>query len=444
VSAGRTDHHRNARNLRRKREQRVVNAVAFWATRPYRVIRVQPTTGLDHQSAAGPHHRRLAIFQGIISALAFSLLLAGTNATTPLLPVYRQLLGFTPVTLSLTFVCYVGVQVVFLAVLSRPSVVRWSPVLLCCAILAAILSDLSMASASEESILFGRALAGVAVGLGTGPAAALVVAAFGAGGRSLSATGNLVGAVVGTVFSQLSVVLLEHRVAVSWTFEAHATACLLLFVALLVTFGLMRTANRSTFGRISLETGKVRTAFAANLFPVFIGSLAWIAISLAITFFPSFFEERGMSDVKASGMIVLLICCAASQVGSKRIGRIAPALSGVDGMALGLLLIVGGAVTGSEIVAIAGFGAFGVGIGIAYRLALVILTKGASPRDHGALSSTYAAITYAVAACTVIAVGAVGNIFGLVSVVTAVLVVLLLICCALLRKAPRLSDERRL
>jgi MFS family permease len=403
---------------------------------------VQHSTGFDQYPAAKPVRRRLAIFQGVIAALTFSLLLAGTNATTPLLPVYRQLLGFTPITMSLTFVCYVGVQVIFLAFLSRPSVVRWSPVLLCTAVLAAILSDLSLAKGSEESILFGRALAGVAVGLGTGPAAALVVAAFGASGRSLSATGNLVGAVVGTVFSQLSVALLEQRVAISWTFEAHASVCMVILITLLVTFAMMRAANRKAFGEVTLKAGKVQSALAANVFPIFIGSLAWIAISLAITFFPSFLEERGMQGVKAAGMIVLLICCATSQLCSKRIAIVAPFLSGVDAMMLGLLLIGGGALTGSEVVGIAGFGVLGVGIGIAYRLALVILTKGASPRDHGALSSTYAAITYAVAAITVILVGAAGNMFGLVSVVMAVLAILVLICGVLLVKAPRLSDEK--
>ncbi len=420
------------------------NKVASYATLPCRDERVQHSTGFDQHPAAVPQRRRLAIFQGVIAALTFSLLLAGTNATTPLLPVYRQLLGFTPVTMSLTFVCYVSVQVVFLAILSRPSVVRWSPVLLCLAVLAAILSDLSLARGSEESILFGRALAGVAVGLGTGPAAALVVAAFGASGRSLSATGNLVGAVVGTVFSQLSVALLEQRVAISWTFEAHASVCMLILLTLLITFAMMRKANRKAFGDVSLKAGKVRTALAANLFPIFIGSLAWIAISLAITFFPSFLEERGMQGVKAAGMIVLLICCAASQLGSKRIARSAPFLSGVDAMALGLLLILGSALARSEIIGIAGFGVLGAGIGIAYRLALVILTKGASPKDHGALSSTYAAITYAVAAATVILVGAAGNIFGLVNVVLAVLIILVISCGALLIKAPRLADENRL
>jgi hypothetical protein len=405
---------------------------------------VQHSTGFDQHPAAVPQRRRLSIFQGVIAALTFSLLLAGTNATTPLLPVYRQLLGFTPVTMSLTFVCYVGVQVVFLAILSRPSVVRWSPVLLCVAVLAAILSDLSLSMGSEGSILFGRALAGVAVGLGTGPAAALVVAAFGASGRSLSATGNLVGAVVGTVFSQLSVAFLQQRVAISWTFEAHASVCLMILLVLVVTFTMMRSANRKAFGDVTLKAGEVRTALAANLFPIFIGSLAWIAISLALTFFPSFLDERGMQGVKAAGMIVLLICCAASQLCSKRIAKIAPFLSGVDAMALGLLLILCGALVRSEVVGIAGFGILGVGIGIAYRLALVILTKGASPRDHGALSSSYAAITYAVAAATVILVGAAGNMFGLVNVVLAVLLILVVTCGALLVKAPRLAVERAL
>ena len=73
------------------------------------------------------------------------------------------------------------------------------------------ISDGLMSLATEQAIMIGRAFAGLAGGLGTGSAAALVVSAMGVKGRSISATGNLVGAVIGTLFSQLCVNLLAAQ-----------------------------------------------------------------------------------------------------------------------------------------------------------------------------------------------------------------------------------------
>jgi hypothetical protein len=393
------------------------------------------------RSPTKPHRHRLSTFQGILAAFSFSLLLAGTNANTPLIPLYRELLGFTPLTMSLTFVCYVSVLIVFLTALSRPSIVRWSPILLSAGLAMAVLSDIAMATATEAGVLLGRALAGVGVGLGTGSAAALVVAAFGASGRAVSATGNLVGAVVGTLFSEVVVLFLGKTVAISWAFEAHAVTCFILFVLMSVTFVLMRDVNRSAFSHVKGTASDVGPALARNIFPLVIGSTGWIAISLAITFFPSFLEEGGMEAIKSMGMIVLLTSCALSQVFGRRIAAFAPSLSGVEAMAIGVLLILLGSSISSEIVGFLGFGLLGAGIGVSYRLALIMLTKGVSPRDHGALSSTYAGITYAAAAFSVAATGFAGNLFGLKATITVVLVMLTLAFLAIVRKAPRLRMD---
>jgi hypothetical protein len=283
----------------------------------------------------------------------------------------------------------------------------------------------------------------LAVGLGTGSAAALVVDAFGVRGRPVSATGNIVGAVFGTVLSQVAVSLLDGRVAIRSVFHIHALICAVLFVVLAAIFRSMRHSNRRAFATTGGKMPKIRASLVANWLPLVTGSVAWIAISAAITFLPTLFREGGMSIVASSGMIILLICCAACQLGSVRVARLLPMANGLELLLAGIMLIVVAALSGYQSVGLAGFALTGAGIGISYRIALVVLTKGAPPTIHGVLSSTYAAITYAIAAVAVALIGFVGNRFGLQQVVIGTLVVLALCCAVLLKSAPRVSLEKR-
>lgn len=386
--------------------------------------------------------KRLRSLQGAVAALSFSVLLAGSNANTPVVPLYRSLMGFSPFTMSMTFVCYVGVTIIFLIVLSRPSIIRWSPALLGASLLASILSDLCMAVGSEAWTLIGRGLTGVAVGLGTGPAAALVVDAFGIRGRPVSATGNLVGAVFGTALSQLTVYLLDGRLAIRTIFHVHAVVCAVLFVVLFRIFHSMREQNRRAFKPGSAAMPKVYATLSAHWLPLVSGSLAWIAISISITFLPTLFREDGMSLVTSAGMIVLLICCAGCQLGSRYVVRFAPILNGIEALMIGIVCMVAAALSGLQWLGLIGFALTGAGIGISYRLALIVLTRGAPPTIHGVLSSTYAAITYGVAALSVALVGFAGNFFGLEQVVIAVMILIAIVSIALLRNTPRASIER--
>ncbi|PBP46180.1 hypothetical protein [Pseudomonas syringae] len=174
-----------------------------------------------HLSNSVVEHNGLRLSQGILSAIAFSLLLAGTNSITPLLPLYSADLGFDHLALSPTFVVYVGVLVVVLLALTRPSITRLAPVMLCSALVLALVSDWILSTTDEQMILIGRGVAGLAGGLGTSSAAVLVVSALGAVGRSVSATGNVIGAVFGTAFSQVCVELFSQN-AMHLVFVFHA------------------------------------------------------------------------------------------------------------------------------------------------------------------------------------------------------------------------------
>lgn len=63
---------------------------------------------------------------GLVGA-SFALLLVGTNAANPLLPVYREVLGFDALLLSLTYVFYVTVLTAFFVIMARPSLARYAP-----------------------------------------------------------------------------------------------------------------------------------------------------------------------------------------------------------------------------------------------------------------------------------------------------------------------------
>lgn len=383
--------------------------------------------------------RRLRLAQGVTVAAAFSLLLAGTNAITPVLPLYREFHGFTPLTLSLTFICYVGVLTLVLLVMSRPSLVRWSPWCLCSALVLAVCADLLVSTASEAGVLAGRAVAGAAGGLGTGAAAALVVAALGARGSSLSATGNLIGAVIGTAFAQICVAALGP-VAVHWTFILHGAACLAVAAALATILVCRRHENRAALSVVVTGGRSSLSALRHHIMPTAVGCLAWISLSCAVVFLPSFFGELGMETVKALGVIALLVFSAAGQVLSPYLSRRVPWVSGVAALAVGVGAVLAGAATHLSFISLAGFAVSGAGLGIAYRLGLVMLTKGAAPAGHGALSSAYAAVTYAVAALAVLAAGVAGNAMGVQPVVYIVfgIVGIAALACAL--KTPRLGD----
>ncbi|WP_183132152.1 MFS transporter [Pseudomonas syringae group genomosp. 3] len=380
---------------------------------------------------------RASFAQGVLASIAFALLLAGTNAITPLLPMYRGALGFTPLLLSLTMVSYVSMLVAVLLFLSWKSVAKWSPQLLCGALLGSIASDMLLASSSELGILAGRAIAGIAGGLGTGAAAALAVAAMGAKGRSLSATGNLAGAVVGTSFSQVCVSYL-HELAMHYVFFLHAGACSIMLLFLVPVLISQRQVNSKLLQTNLVPKGSVSAAYP--LLPLLIGSLVWAVLTVTVVFLPSFFKAKGMILATNVGVIVLFISCFIGQISSAKISKVLPEFSGILLACLGLTVMLLGSMMSMSLVALLGLALAGAGTGISYRLCLIVFTLGASPSMQGKLASRYAAITYGVSASLVLAAGIIGNQVGLDYIVFAIYAAFIIGLLLLSRRSPRLRD----
>jgi predicted MFS family arabinose efflux permease len=205
---------------------------------------------------------------------------------------------------------------------------------------------------------------------------------------------------------------------------------------LLVNRASNREALQPVVSRQSLSLSALRGKGSALL----VGCVSWVAVSSSIVFLPSFFDDRDLGVVRAVGTIVLLSSSALAQIFSPKLTRVFPGLSGAGLLAAGIALELVGSLTGSTALAIVGFALAGAGLGVAYRLGLLKLTRGASPAQQGALSSLYAAITYAVAAAAVLGAGALGSTIGLESTTYIVFTITAVAALVLWPGAPRLRD----
>ncbi len=387
---------------------------------------LRPTSGLDRA-------------QGILSASAFVLLLMGTNTPTPLLPLYRDQLGFSPLVLTLTYSTYVSALVVVLFIASSPAIVRRAPMMLLSSLLVAILADTLLATGMQQGVLTGRVLAGISGGIGTGAAAALTVSVFGEKGRALSVTGNLGGAILGTSLCQLIVFLTGVR-AVSLSFEIHLTMCLVLLVPLFGVLFARRKSNTAIFAYSDSHKSSVLPVLSQFRWALFTGCLAWILISCCIVFLPSYFADHTMPLVQAFGIPLMLTGSLGGQLFSPRLRQVAGFLSGMWCMLIGIGLIFGGAWLTVRIASLPGFCLVGFGAGLAYRSSLMLLVLRVSPVTQGRISSLYAAITYGVAAVAIVLSGFLTRVADMSTVADYAFVSLFVLILVLNRRAPKLSD----
>ena len=379
--------------------------------------------------------------QGVLIAATFALLLAGSNLTSPLMPLYRNALHLTPLLLTITFVTYVAPLVLGLLVLTRPALIRWAPILLCAALVTCAVADLCLGSVSRAGIFAGRALTGIGGALGTGSASALVVAALGARGRAISATGNLIGAVFGTGLSQLCVSLIGNH-AMRLTPSAHALICLLMLIPVVAVLLLRRADNAQMLHVRSnpVPMSQVFAHLALHKLPVGVGCLSWATLSLTVVWVPTYFHVVHMPLVQSCGLIIFLIASAGGQLASPLLTRLVPRFSGMLLIAAGVLATFGASEIRWPVLAILGLCALGVGTGVSYRLALVVLTRGTRPVVQGSLASLYSAITYGFAAVSVLLSGVIGNALGLVGAVILIFCLCAVSALALARPAPRLRQ----
>ncbi len=368
------------------------------------------------------------------SGVGFILAICGSNAMTPLLPGYMDTHEFGPAAASVLFAAYFIALIIILLISARGPLIRHSRTVLPLALLAAIVGDLlQIVGASVEVLLFpGRFLTGAAVGLSTGAAAAIMVAARGERGRAFIASGSLIGAGSGLVAAIAIAVFLPWQLVTVYAIHAAATAvCLIvLLVGLRLAPGLLAYGNNSSMddgftpqsthahtGDLDVHTGDLDVAGTRRRDPgaYLVGALAWAIGALAVGAMPAAILATGASDsllvAQCVGGACLLVSMVASLAGvGVRLVTTLPAV--------GVLLVVGwstavvGLVLGRLDVIVLGTVVGGIGQAGGYRVALAAVTRGLGAVEQGRVASRFSAFAYSGAGVMVVLDGVAGQAVG--------------------------------
>lgn len=368
------------------------------------------------------------------SGVGFILAICGSNAMTPLLPGYMDTHGLGPAAASVLFATYFIALIIILLISARGPLIRHSRTVLPLALLAAIVGDLlQIVGASVDVLLFpGRFLTGASVGLSTGAAAAIMVAARGERGRAFIASGSLIGAGSGLVAAIAIAVFLPWQLVTVYAIHAAATAvCLIvLLVGLRLAPGLLAYGNNSSMddgftpqsthahtGDLDVHTGDLDVAGTRRRDPgaYLVGALAWAIGALAVGAMPAAILTTGASDsllvAQCVGGACLLVSMVASLAGvGVRLVTTLPAV--------GVLLVVGwstavvGLVLGRLDVIVLGTVVGGIGQAGGYRVALAAVTRGLGAVEQGRVASRFSAFAYSGAGVMVVLDGVAGQAVG--------------------------------
>jgi MFS family permease len=324
----------------------------------------------------------------------------GTSLITPLIPLYKERLGFSNTTVTLFLGCYVAALVPSMLSLGQLSdQVGRKPILFAAIATLAAAQLILSTEPPLWAILLSRGLQGLATGAFFGTCTAFLVDAAAPEGRQYAATLSSMSVRLGLGSGPGVAGLLAQfgpkDLRLSLPFQLHLVALAIAagIVALLpetvttrnrkpLTLRLeVPAAERAVFWRVLVPSGMI--------FSLFDG----VALSLIPVFLVNTLHERNYALVGMAGFLVL-VSGALSQLLAPRIdprkaiGRgviVASALSG---------LIVAGAPLGSVPLVLAAVAATGAACGLVFKGGIDLCTQIAPPADRGKLISSYYVACY--------------------------------------------------
>lgn len=356
-------------------------------------------------------------------SIAFALLLASSNAINPLLPLKAHALDLDARTGAASFATYLVALAITLTGCARASVQRRARVLLPLAVLTIVAADQLMSANSLTALFVGRAVTGLAVGLGTGSAATLAVEAAGESGRSLAATGNLVGAFVGTAGATAAVRWAPRPIPA--VFDVHAVVAGLALVLLLSFYrgaGVRRAAvpaAASTQAADAALPPALRVGDHARrgstLVGYGVGTAVWIVTVNVLALLPLALVGKvpGGTALVASLLIVGFFTTSAITqflvLAAPKVFGLWPCLVATT---VGAVLITLGLWRASLLTVVVGVLVVGLASGAGYRGGLHRATAGLPSIEHGAVTSRYVSVAYIVSAASLLATGLVARAGG--------------------------------
>ena len=270
-------------------------------------------------------------------------------------------------------------------------------------------------------LVLGRVLSGVAVGLGTGSAAALVLMALGERGRTIVASGSVSGSLLGNLGSSVLATYLPNSTAVAYL--GHGLVTLALSVALLMLWA----RRQNAVGR-DLDPVVAKTTERATRGPIYearhrvagylLGGLAWTIAGVVLALIPASIR---LIDPGAAILTAIAPACALLTLGSVAQFVVARRILRLRAWQVLIPLVVGTGLAAvsleerSYVGLVIACAVIGMGQGPGYTLGLATVTHGLLPRFQGKAASTYALAAYGLCAAAVVAIGAASSAWGLAS-----------------------------
>lgn len=377
----------------------------------------------------------------IVIYSATALLIVGSSAPIPLLPLFGENLGLPASRVALIFSLYFATMVVALGLSGIPAAHAKPKVTLTAAIAVSAAADLLLIYGTETTILIARVLTGIGVGFGLGAGATLAVMLRGDRGRSVSATMTMVASFVGITGAALLADFSPWPTTAP--FALHLLLTGIVFI-LMVRLKLPRLrthivamappetypmrADGAVPPKITGPAHQPRRRLPRLLLLAGggIGVVAWSLGNVVVGLGPTLVRDALPMDsvLGASMMAVMVAGCGI--IGQYTVPLSRPRLAiSVSAwcLFLGLILVTAGVWSNNMGTMIAGSTLIGWGQGAGYRTGMLAVTRGLSPQRHGARSSLYAGTAYFAAASTVqiggILMSALGNQAGMLMALVA-------------------------
>ncbi|MFW0795888.1 MFS transporter [Gordonia sp. CPCC 205515] len=359
---------------------------------------------------------------GIAATVAFCLLVVGSNIPGPLLPVYRDRLDLSTFTVTALFAVYLVGLVATFTVVAHSRLPRHSTRVLPIAVALVFAGDVALLAGNHSVawLFVGRVLVGIAVGLGTGAAATIVLATRGERGRAIAATGTLLGSFLGllasavvadllpgpttTIYCIHMALLVAAAVALAWTHHRSRTT-----VAHLIRGPEHESAIPTD---LPAQADVQRYPRRVRLAGFALGTAGWAIGGVVVGLLPTVVTDMtgsGSIIVTSLAPIVLIgVACAAPRI-------VASVPSPVSAVAIGVgaVLCFVGVWTSSLPVILVCCVAWGAGQGFAYGNGLKIVTAGLRPVDQGRIASQYASIAYGFTSILSVAIGSIATAAGM-------------------------------
>ena len=359
----------------------------------------------DRGPGARAGHGRVAFW---LLAFVFTATMLGTTLPTPLYGIYQAQWHFSAFMVTVIFAVYAATVLATLLFAGRSSDQAGRRPVLAVALGAAALSTLAFIFAPDEGVLLvGRILSGLAAGLMTGTATAMLTELGPSRGRrsSLVATAaNMGGLGLGPLFAGLLAQFAPHPTTLVFEVYLAVLAVAALSLRFVPETVLARRRPTLRFAGLGIpEQG--RGQFIAAAVAAF---AAFALLGLFTSLVPGFMGgvlHQGSHAVQGAAVFGLLAIGTITQVALSRLGRRPVMLAGLGLFLAALALILAALAQASMPLFLAGTVVGGVSVGAIFLASLATANRLAPPERRGHVVSTFFVAAYAGLIIPVVGVG---------------------------------------